>query len=251
GRRAPRLHARGAGLEHRRDPPLRAGRLQGARDPARLLHGQPRGRPDHVEGPAARRGGRLGVSLAVLAAAAALALGPQPPNAPLAQSLCFADPAHGWLAQGGTVFSTSDGGGTWRRVALRPSRQGYPIPALGCRDSGVWIVFHEGAGAGTEGYEVYRSLDGGRSWREVLATPCAETAAALIEDGAIRANVVASQADLHARYGGVVPEVASRRHLELVTPVIREALDEAGATLDDVTQIAVTQGPGLIGALLV
>ena len=96
---------------------------------------------------------------------------PAVPRAPLAQSLCFADPAHGWLAQGGTVFSTSDSGGTWRRVALRPSRQGYPIPALGCRDSGVWIVFHEGAGAGTEGYEVYRSLDGGRSWREVLATP--------------------------------------------------------------------------------
>ena len=84
-----------------------------------------------------------------------------------------------------------------------------------------------------------------------LETSCDETAAALIEDGSIRANVVASQADLHARYGGVVPEVASRRHLELVTPVIREALDEAGATLDDVTLIAVTQGPGLIGALLV
>jgi len=84
-----------------------------------------------------------------------------------------------------------------------------------------------------------------------LETSCDETAAALIEDGSIRANVVASQADLHARYGGVVPEVASRRHLELVTPVIREALDEAGATLDDLTQVAVTQGPGLIGALLV
>ena len=80
-----------------------------------------------------------------------------------------------------------------------------------------------------------------------LETSCDETAAALIEDGSIRANVVASQADLHARYGGVVPEVASRRHLELVTPVIREALDEAGATLDDLTQVAVTQGPGLIG----
>jgi N6-L-threonylcarbamoyladenine synthase len=84
-----------------------------------------------------------------------------------------------------------------------------------------------------------------------LETSCDETAAALLEGGTIRANVVASQADLHARYGGVVPEVASRRHLELVSPVIREALDEAGATLDDVTQVAVTQGPGLIGALLV
>jgi N6-L-threonylcarbamoyladenine synthase len=84
-----------------------------------------------------------------------------------------------------------------------------------------------------------------------IETSCDETAAALVEGGSIRANVVASQADLHARYGGVVPEVASRRHLELVTPVIREALELAGATLDDVTQVAVTQGPGLIGALLV
>jgi N6-L-threonylcarbamoyladenine synthase len=85
-----------------------------------------------------------------------------------------------------------------------------------------------------------------------LETSCDETAAALVTDGGeIRANVVSSQAELHARYGGVVPEVASRRHLELVTPVIREALDEAGATLDDVGRVAVTQGPGLIGALLV
>ena len=84
-----------------------------------------------------------------------------------------------------------------------------------------------------------------------LETSCDETAAALIENGLIRANVVASQADLHARYGGVVPEVASRRHLELVSPVIRAVLDEADATLEDVTQVAVTQGPGLIGALLV
>ena len=64
-------------------------------------------------------------------------------------------------------------------------------------------------------------------------------------------NVVASQAELHARFGGVVPEIASRRHLELVTPVIREALGDAGATLDDVDAVAVTAGPGLIGALLV
>jgi N6-L-threonylcarbamoyladenine synthase len=85
-----------------------------------------------------------------------------------------------------------------------------------------------------------------------LETSCDETAAALVTgDGEIRANVVASQADLHAQYGGVVPEVASRRHLELVAPVIREALIEAGATLDDVDRVAVTQGPGLIGALLV
>jgi len=85
-----------------------------------------------------------------------------------------------------------------------------------------------------------------------IETSCDETAAALVtQDGKILANVVASQADLHAKYGGVVPEVASRRHLELVTPVIREGLDEAGATLDDVDVVAVTTGPGLIGALLV
>jgi N6-L-threonylcarbamoyladenine synthase len=85
-----------------------------------------------------------------------------------------------------------------------------------------------------------------------LETSCDETAAALVTtDGEIRANVVASQAELHARYGGVVPEVASRRHLELVTPVIREALDRGDATLGDVDTVAVTAGPGLIGALLV
>jgi N6-L-threonylcarbamoyladenine synthase len=85
-----------------------------------------------------------------------------------------------------------------------------------------------------------------------IETSCDETAAALVtDDGELRASVVASQADLHARYGGVVPEVASRRHLELVSPVIQEALAEADATLDDVDRVAVTQGPGLVGALLV
>ena len=85
-----------------------------------------------------------------------------------------------------------------------------------------------------------------------LETSCDETAAALVtEGGGVLANVVSSQADLHARYGGVVPEVASRRHLELVTPVLREALAEADAELDDVRLVAVTAGPGLIGALLV
>ena len=82
-----------------------------------------------------------------------------------------------------------------------------------------------------------------------IETSCDETAAALVEDGVIRSNVVSSQADLHARFGGVVPEVASRRHLELVMPVVREALGDS--SLDDVDVVAVTQGPGLIGALLV
>ncbi|HEY2073652.1 MAG TPA: tRNA (adenosine(37)-N6)-threonylcarbamoyltransferase complex transferase subunit TsaD [Gaiellaceae bacterium] len=85
-----------------------------------------------------------------------------------------------------------------------------------------------------------------------IETSCDETAAALVTvDGNIRANVISSQAALHARYGGVVPEVASRRHLELVSPVVREALAGADATLDDVDTVAVTQGPGLVGALLV
>jgi len=85
-----------------------------------------------------------------------------------------------------------------------------------------------------------------------IETSCDETAAALVTvDGEILSNVVSSQADLHARFGGVVPEVASRRHLELVVPVLREALEEAGAELGDADAVAVTQGPGLVGALLV
>jgi len=85
-----------------------------------------------------------------------------------------------------------------------------------------------------------------------IETSCDETAAALVDDaGVIRASVVASQVELHAAYGGVVPEIASRRHLELIAPVLRETLAQAEATLDDVDRVAVTQGPGLIGALLV
>jgi N6-L-threonylcarbamoyladenine synthase len=85
-----------------------------------------------------------------------------------------------------------------------------------------------------------------------IETSCDETAAAVItHEGEIRSNVVSSQADLHARYGGVVPEVASRRHLELVTPVVQDALRDGEATLDEIDLVAVTTGPGLIGALLV
>jgi tRNA N6-adenosine threonylcarbamoyltransferase len=79
-----------------------------------------------------------------------------------------------------------------------------------------------------------------------IETSCDETAAAVLDDGKIRSNVVSSQAHLHARFGGVVPEIASRHHLELVLPVVREALDG-----HEVDSVAVTQGPGLIGALLV
>jgi N6-L-threonylcarbamoyladenine synthase len=85
-----------------------------------------------------------------------------------------------------------------------------------------------------------------------IETSCDETAAAVVsDDGRVLSSVVSSQADLHARFGGVVPEIASRRHLELVSPAVRAALDEAGTSLDDVERVAVTQGPGLIGALLV
>src|SRR5438094_4805457 len=85
-----------------------------------------------------------------------------------------------------------------------------------------------------------------------IETSCDETAAAVVTGaGVIASNVVSSQAQLHAKYGGVVPEVASRRHLELVSPVIREALEQGGVALDDVELVSVTVGPGLIGALLV
>jgi N6-L-threonylcarbamoyladenine synthase len=85
-----------------------------------------------------------------------------------------------------------------------------------------------------------------------IETSCDDTCAALVtEHGEIRSNVIASQGLLHARYGGVVPEIASRRHLELVDAVVADALERGAARLDDVDTVAVTRGPGLIGALLV
>jgi N6-L-threonylcarbamoyladenine synthase len=85
-----------------------------------------------------------------------------------------------------------------------------------------------------------------------IETSCDETAAAVVtDDGRVLSSVVSSQAALHARFGGVVPEVASRRHLELVSPVVRASLDDAGQSLDAIERVAVTQGPGLVGALLV
>ena len=85
-----------------------------------------------------------------------------------------------------------------------------------------------------------------------LETSCDDTCAAVVTPGgAIRSNAIASQGLLHERYGGVVPEIASRRHLELVDAITADALEGAGATLDDVETVAVTRGPGLIGALLV
>jgi N6-L-threonylcarbamoyladenine synthase len=84
-----------------------------------------------------------------------------------------------------------------------------------------------------------------------LETSCDDTCAAVVtRDGELRSNVVSSQL-VHDRFGGVVPEIASRHHLELVNTVVDRALADAGATLDDVQTVAVTQGPGLVGALLV
>jgi N6-L-threonylcarbamoyladenine synthase len=85
-----------------------------------------------------------------------------------------------------------------------------------------------------------------------IESSCDETSAAVLEDGwTLQSNVVASQAELHAPFGGVVPEIASRRHVELITAVIQEALDRAHITLDQVEGLAVTNRPGLIGSLLV
>lgn len=85
-----------------------------------------------------------------------------------------------------------------------------------------------------------------------LESSCDETAAAVVRDGReVLSSVVASQVDVHARYGGVVPELASRRHVEAVVPVIDEALEQAGLGLDAIEGLAVTRGPGLVGALLV
>ncbi|HKM39024.1 MAG TPA: tRNA (adenosine(37)-N6)-threonylcarbamoyltransferase complex transferase subunit TsaD, partial [bacterium] len=85
-----------------------------------------------------------------------------------------------------------------------------------------------------------------------IETSCDETAAALVADGRhILTNIISSQVDLHAVYGGVVPELASRRHVELIVPVVDRALAEANLTFADLSAIAVTAGPGLVGALLV
>jgi N6-L-threonylcarbamoyladenine synthase len=84
-----------------------------------------------------------------------------------------------------------------------------------------------------------------------IETSCDDTCAAVLEGPRILSNVISSQAAAHAQFGGVVPEVASRHHLELTAPVVEAALAEAGTTLDRIEAVAVTVGPGLIGALLV
>ncbi|MBI3682200.1 MAG: tRNA (adenosine(37)-N6)-threonylcarbamoyltransferase complex transferase subunit TsaD [Acidobacteria bacterium] len=85
-----------------------------------------------------------------------------------------------------------------------------------------------------------------------IETSCDETAAAVVEDGSrILSSVVSSQFDVHGRYGGVVPELASREHVRAIVPVVRQALEEAGTTYAGLAAVAVTQGPGLVGSLLV
>jgi N6-L-threonylcarbamoyladenine synthase len=85
-----------------------------------------------------------------------------------------------------------------------------------------------------------------------VESSCDETAAAVVESGSIiRSSVVASQLDVHGKYGGVVPELASREHLRAIVPVVRQALEQAGVQLGDLSAIAVTAGPGLVGSLLV
>src|SRR6266699_1001699 len=85
-----------------------------------------------------------------------------------------------------------------------------------------------------------------------IESSCDETAAAVVADGReILSSVVASQIDIHRKYGGVVPELASREHLRQIVPVVREALSQAGLNFSDLDAVGVTQGPGLVGSLLV
>ena len=85
-----------------------------------------------------------------------------------------------------------------------------------------------------------------------IETSCDETSAAVVEDGKkVFSNIISSQIDIHNKYGGVVPELACRRHIEIINPIVAEALDKASVKFSDINAIAVTNGPGLIGALLV
>ena len=84
-----------------------------------------------------------------------------------------------------------------------------------------------------------------------IETSCDETGVAIVQDGVVRANLLASQVEVHERFGGVVPELASRAHVEALNPLLEQALEEAGLGFDELDGIAVTVGPGLVGALLV
>lgn len=85
-----------------------------------------------------------------------------------------------------------------------------------------------------------------------IESSCDETAAAVVKNGReVLSNIISSQIDIHTLYGGVVPEIASRKHIERINQVVRLALSRADVTLDDIDAIGVTYGPGLVGALLV
>ncbi len=85
-----------------------------------------------------------------------------------------------------------------------------------------------------------------------IDTSCDDTSASVVEDGRrILSNIVSSQSDIHARYGGIVPELASRRHIEMIIPVVDEAIKQAGVRLTDLSAVAVCKGPGLVGSLLI
>ena len=85
-----------------------------------------------------------------------------------------------------------------------------------------------------------------------IETSCDETSCAVIKDGRqVLSNIISSQIDIHKRFGGVVPEIASRKHIESINNILQEALDTAEVGFKDIDLIAVTRGPGLIGALLV
>ena len=85
-----------------------------------------------------------------------------------------------------------------------------------------------------------------------IESSCDETAASVVKNGReVLSNVISSQIDIHTLYGGVVPEIASRKHTERINQVVNEALSQANVTMEDITAIAVTYGPGLVGALLV
>ena len=100
--------------------------------------------------------------------------------------------------------------------------------------------------------QVTRLQQSGHATILAIESSCDETAAAIVKDGReVVASIISSQIPLHAMYGGVVPEIASRKHVESIDPVIDECLKKADMTLDQVDAIAVTYGPGLVGALLI
>ena len=95
-------------------------------------------------------------------------------------------------------------------------------------------------------------MDNDKNYILGIETSCDETAAAVVDSGRhIISSKIASQIDVHALYGGVVPEIASREHLKTIVPVVDQALEEAKITAADLSAVAVTVGPGLVGALLV